>query len=431
MHELKQSLIKIGRKLQKDEDLDAVMERIGDARIVLLGEASHGTSEYYHWRSRLSRRLVMEKGFSFIAVEGDWPQCYLVNRYIKNYPNSGKNAREVLFNAFDSWPTWMWANVEMIDLIEWLRAFNSNFYPENKIGFYGLDVYSLWESLEAVTDYLEKHDPKAAAVAKQAYRCFEPFGEDVEKYALSTALVPDSCLTEVVSLLQEVQKRSEVYQDEPESLFNLEQNALVTVDAERYYRTMILGGVESWNIRDHHMDETLERLMTFFGSKAKAIVWAHNTHIGDARATNMAGEGMVSLGQLVKEHQRREGVVVIGFGSYEGSVVAADIWGDQPKKMLVPPAMVNSWEDVLNKTFAEDTLIIFKKKNPAPMLEKRGQRAIGVVYNPLDERSNYTPTILPERYDVFLFLNKTSHLRPLHIPLHLQADLPETYPSGL
>ena len=247
------------RPLERAEDLDPLLERIGDARCVLLGEASHGTSEYYAWRARISERLIREKGFSFIAVEGDWPGCYEVNRYVKGYPDSGRDPREVL-RTFERWPTWMWANEEVASLAEMLRGHNEGLSEERKIGFYGLDVYSLRESDEVVS-YLERVAPDAVPAAWRAYRCFEPYGEDAREYARATAFVPTSCEEEVVSLLSELRGRPDRYEDYPEARFAAEQNALVLKNAEAYYRTMVRGGAASWNVRDRHMAETLERLM--------------------------------------------------------------------------------------------------------------------------------------------------------------------------
>ncbi len=308
--ELAERVREMAYPLRDMEDLDPLLKRIGDARCVLLGEASHGTSEYYTWRARISQRLIREKGFSFIAVEGDWPDCYEVNRYVKRYPDSGKSAREVL-KTFDRWPTWMWANEEIVELAEWLRQHNDGLPEEEKAGFYGLDVYSLWESMEAVIRYLERIDAEAVEAARRAYRCFEPYGEDVREYARATAFVPTSWEDEVVEMLLELRSRLPEYRGDPESRLSAEQNALVVRDAERYYRAMVQGGSSSWNVRDRHMIETLERLMRHHGPEAKAIVWEHNTHIGDARYTDMADVGMVNVGQLVRDQRGVEDVVLV------------------------------------------------------------------------------------------------------------------------
>src|SRR5215213_1382927 len=260
--------------LRETEDLDSLLARIGDARCVLLGEASHGTSEYYAWRARISERLIREKGFSFIAVEGDWPDCYEVNRYVKGYPDSGRAAREVLLRAFERWPTWIWANEEVAYLAEMLREYNEGLPEGRKIGFYGLDVYSLRESMDEIMSYLKRVDPDAVPAARRAYSCFEPYGGD----ARATAFVPTSCEEEVVSLLSELRGGTARYEDDPEARFAAEQNALVVKNAKAYYRTMVRGGAASWNVRDRHIAETLERLIEHHGTGAKGIVWEHNTH---------------------------------------------------------------------------------------------------------------------------------------------------------
>ena len=417
--------------LRDVEDLDPLLERIGDAQFVLLGEASHGTSEYYTWRSRISQRLIREKGFSFIAVEGDWPDCYEVNRYVKRYPDSGKSAREVL-KTFDRWPTWMWANEEVVELTEWLRQHNDGLSEEEKAGFYGLDVYSLWESMEAVIRYLEHIDAEAVEAARRAYRCFEPYGEDAREYARATAFVPTSCEDEVVEMLSELRSRLPEYRDDPESRFSAEQNALVVRGAERYYRAMVRGGSSSWNVRDRHMVETLERLMRHHGPDAKALVWEHNTHIGDARATDMAEAGMVNVGQLVRELRGAEDVVLVGFGSYRGSVIAGAEWGAPMERMPVPPAREGSWEDILHRASKGDKLLVFSEaEDEDRLLERRAHRAIGVVYAPAYERhGNYVPTVLPRRYDAFLYVDETQALHPLHIGTRKNGKPPETFPSG-
>jgi len=417
--------------LEKVEDLEPLLERIGDARCVLLGEASHGTSEYYRWRASISERLIRERGFSFIAVEGDWPDCYRVNRYVKDYPDSGGSAHEAL-HAFERWPTWMWANEEIVELTEWLRQHNAGGSERDKVGFYGLDVYSLWESLEGVIDYLERVDPDGVEAARRAYRCFEPYGEDAQKYARATAFVPTSCEDEVVSLLLELRRRITRYPDDPEARFDAEQNALVARGAEAYYRAMVHGGASSWNVRDRHMIDTLERLMRHHGPEAKAIVWEHNTHIGDARYTDMADVGMVNVGQLVRERRGEEDVVLVGFGTHRGGVIAAAEWGAPMQHMQIPPARGGSWEDVFHRAGEEDKLLVFTNLEENELFEPREHRAIGVVYDPARERNgNYVPTVLSRRYDAFLYLDETRALQPLHVRPREDGEPPETYPSGV
>jgi erythromycin esterase-like protein len=426
----------IARPIARPADLAPLLDLIGDARFVLLGEASHGTSEFYTWRTEISRRLIGERGFSFIAVEGDWPDCYRVNRYVKGYPRSGRSADEVL-HAFERWPTWMWANLEIVALCRWLREHNEPLPRDRRVGFYGLDVYSLWESMQEVVAYLERVDPDAARDARVAYRCFEPYAESAEDYARATALVPTSCENEAVAALRLLRERSAEYrEDGPEHFFNAEQNALVARNAERYYRTMVRGGPASWNVRDHHMVETLERLMAFHGPQAKAIVWEHNTHVGDARFTDMARAGMVNVGQLVRQAHGNDDVVIVGFGTHRGTVIAAEEWGAPMQRMHVPEARRDSCEAVLHHTGIPDFLLPFAVRKTHPVVdelrEPRGHRAIGVVYNPeLEHYGNYVPTILPERYDAFIYLDETHAVAPVHMPVRVDRDLPETYPSGV
>ena len=418
------------RELEGPEDLDALLERIGAARYVLLGEASHGTSEYYAWRARISERLIREKGFSFIAVEGDWPDCYEVNRYVKGYPDSGRHTREVL-RTFERWPTWMWANEEVASLVEMLRGHNEGLPEGRKVGFYGLDVYSLTESMDEIISYLERADPDAVPAARRAYSCFEPYGEDAREYARATAFVPTSCEEEVVSLLSELRGSVARHEDDPEARFAAEQNALVVKSAEAYYRTMVRGGAASWNVRDRHMAETLERLIEHHGTGAKGIVWEHNTHIGDARHTDMARSGMVNVGQLVREKRGDEDVVLVGFGSYRGSVIAGSRWGAPMERMTVPPAREGSWEAVLHAASEGDRLLVFSGAREAGLLDPRAHRAIGVVYDPAGEHyGNYVPTVLPRRYDAFVYLDETEALRAFEMRVRKDGEPPETFPFG-
>ncbi len=418
--------------LDRPVDLEPLIDRIGDARYVLLGEASHGTSDYYLWRARISQWLIREKGFSFIAVEGDWPDCDQINRYVKGSEQSGTSAREVL-ESFVRWPTWMWANLEVEALAEWLTRHNANLPRNKRVGFYGLDVYSLWDSLYAILGYLRQADPTLLPAAHRALRCFEPYGEDVQQYARATAVVPTSCEDEVVDLLTALRsKEPRFHTDGREDYFTAEQNALVVENAEEYYRAMVRGGPESWNLRDRHMAETLDRLMRHHGPDAKCIVWEHNTHVGDARFTDMADDGMFNVGQLVRQRHLMEGVFLVGFGSYRGSVIAAKDWEAPTERMQVPHAREDSWEDVLHQAGPRNKLLLLRElRHRSGFLEKRGHRAIGVVYHPeYEQYGNYVPTVLPRRYDAFCYLDETRALHPLELHAAMEK-IPETFPLGV
>jgi len=453
-------MIKINYNLlHKLKDIDILLDRVGESQFVLLGEASHGTSEFYRWRNEISKRLIQEKGFSFIAVEGDWPDCYKVNKYIKGFSDSGKSAYNVL-HSFNRWPTWMWANKEMVELVERLKKYNDSIdiHKQNKVGFYGLDLYSLWESMEEIIQYLKKVDPLALKNAIKAYNCFEPYNKEVEAYARATAFVPKNCEEEVIEMLTVLRSKHAVYgkdHQNKEEYFNAEQNAITAKDAEKYYRTMMRGDVNSWNLRDIHMMDTLERLMDFHNQennikKPKAIVWAHNTHIGDARFTDMAQSGMINIGQLVREKKGIQNTVLVGFSTYSGTVIAAEEWGAKMEIMNVPPAIEGSWDNLLHNlnndsnNRKKDKIIIFERDDAAKIVSKennymyderyenRGQRAIGVVYNPRYEKyGNYVPTILSLRYDALLFIDNTNAVSPLHIKPVEDKDLPETFPTGV
>ncbi|CAM3577212.1 erythromycin esterase family protein [Kibdelosporangium persicum] len=408
-------------------DFDMLLDRVGDAQVVMIGEASHGTHEFYQWRTALTQRLIADKGFSFVAVEGDWPDCDRVNRAVRCSPDAPGDPREALA-AFERWPTWMWANEEVADFSRWLRAHNTTVDVRERVGFHGLDVYSLWESLREILIHLREHDPAEVPTALAAYRCFEPYGESAQDYAMATRMIPASCENEVVDLLVRLRERASA---DGGGAFGAWQNAEVVAGAERYYRAMIAGGRESWNVRDRHMDHTLDRLLSHYGAGAKAVVWAHNTHVGDARATSMAAHGEVNIGQLARERYGEDQVVLAGFGSHRGTVVAGDSWGAPMREMPVPAARSGSLEDALHVAAPERALFVFPREHrPELLTDELGHRAIGVVYDPDRERwGNYMPTIAGDRYDAFLWIDQTRALHPLHTR---QVDVlePETYPSG-
>jgi erythromycin esterase-like protein len=419
---------KQAQRIETSKDLDRLLERIGDARYVLLGEASHGTHEYYVWRTAITRRLIEEKNFSFVAVEGDWPDCYRLNRFAKGYADAGARALDAL-KVFERWPTWMWANWEIAALLEWLREHNKKQPPENRAGFYGLDVYSLFESMEAMIRYLRKEDPAAAQLAIQAFRCFQPYDQG-QDYARAMVRLSASCQDEVINLLKQVRKKSKTYDHDPEAALNTEMNAEVIAHAEHYFRSMISFNDESWNIRDRHMADTLNALMRFHGKRSKAIVWEHNTHVGDARYTEMRDSGLLNVGQLVREQHEKGDVFVAGFASYAGSVIAGRIWGGKMQEMRLPPAMKGSVEEILHSESPENRLIIFDDQSYDPRLDHYlGHRAVGVVYHPENERGNYVSTLLPSRYDALLYFDQSRSVHPLY--LHpAEGKMPETYPFG-
>ncbi len=415
------------------DDLNPLLDRVGDARIVMLGEASHGTHEYYRWRADATRRLVEEKGFSFVAVEGDWPDCFEVNRCVKHRAGAEVDPRRVL-DGFARWPTWMWANDEVVDFTRWLRVHNGGRPEGDLVGFYGLDVYSLWDSMRELMGYLREHEPQHVEQAVAAYRCFEPYAEDPQSYARATRVAPTTCEPQVVELLSRLcaERDARVDGGDPEARFAAEQNAAVAAGAERYYRAMVRGGPDSWNVRDTHMADTLDRLLELHGPGSKAVVWEHNTHIGDARATRMAAAGMVNLGQLGRERHGAHDVVLVGFGGYRGGVVAGEYWGAPMQRMPVREAWPGSLERLLHDRVGRDALFVFDTpERRAPWLvETLPHRAIGVVYDPNHERyGNYVPTVLAERYDAFLYFDDTGPVRPLHLEPQTGGEA-QTYPAG-
>jgi len=415
------------------KDLSPLVSRLARSNIVMLGEATHGTQEFYEWRRMLTEWLIVKHGFDFVAVEGDWPSCRAIHDY--GIRGAGGNARDVL-GAFHRWPTWMWANTEMIRFAEWLRAHNQRVPSSNRVGFYGLDVYSLFESMAAVVSRLKGINPFMARKAQVKYACFDSFHGDERAYARSLLAVPEGCESEVVEVLQELLSlRIDDADDLSADLFDAQQNARIAQNAEQYYRAMIHADDRSWNVRDRHMMETLELLRARYGREARGIVWAHNTHIGDYRATDMAKAGLVNIGGLAREIFGPEQVALVGFGTYEGSVIASHAWEGPLQKLLVPAAKHGTYEDILHQISLEKGsgrlwLDLNAPETNSAFSATLGHRAIGVVYDPEHERwSNYVPTSLARRYDAFLFFDDTTALEPL-IQGFSPEELPETWPQG-
>jgi len=382
MSDVFEQVQRLAAPLHDGSDLDPLIERIGDARFVLLGEASHGTHEFYSWRAAITRRLVTEKGFGFVAVEADWPDCYQLNRSVIGAPDAPQDPANVL-RGFDRWPTWMWANEEVVTFTRWLRKHNAERTASQRVGFHGLDVYSLWDSLRGILGYLREHEPAHVESVLAAFRCFEPYAEDPQAYARATRLVPNSCENPVLEMLTDLRRVAGRGDAAPDARFNAEQNALIAAEAEAYYRAMVAGGPASWNVRDHHMADTLDRLVAHHGeagggSPVKAVVWEHNTHVGDARFTDMPEAGLVNVGQLVRERHGADGVVLVGFGTYSGSVVAADAWGDPAQVTTVPGARRGSIEALLHDSIETPAaLFVLPSELPDWLSERRDHRAIG------------------------------------------------------
>lgn len=407
------------------DDFSPMIENLKDKKIVMIGESSHGTHEFYEWRAKISKELIEKHGFKFIAVEGDWPSCHMVNQRVQN--RSKENPLITLSN-FSRWPTWMWGNQEMVDVIDWLSEWNDQ---GNNVGFHGLDVYSLYESIDQVKKYISEKDPSILEAVKDFYSCFDPYLHNEKAYAKSLFKYPEGCAEEVTMALEEILK---VNLESDESFFDAVQNAKIIRNAEKYYRTMITGE-DSWNIRDNHMMETLERLIEFYGSEAKGIVWAHNTHIGDYRATDMLLYNQINLGGLAKRRYGDKHIALIGFSTYKGNVIASSAWDGKIERMNIPEAVEGSLEYYLHRATnfigAKQFYVEMKKVKDVEIFHDFiGHRAIGVVYHPAYEsKGNYVPTIAAKRYDALIFIDETSALTPLEI--HFDRDkIPETYPHG-
>ncbi|MFY0563857.1 erythromycin esterase family protein [Archangium lansingense] len=424
---------------KEDSDFDALLEGIGDARFVLLGEATHGTHEFYKARAALTRRLIVERGFSAVAVEADWPDALRLNQYVHG-EGSDADARQALDN-FQRFPRWMWRNQEMLELMEWLRAHNAARGKDSPlVGFFGLDLYSLHSSMREVIRYLEPRDPAAAARARHRYACFDRYGTDPQAYGHATAYgFADTCEAEVVEQLLDLRQRKVMDgAREEDALFYAEQNAQLARDAETYYRTMYAGRDESWNLRDTHMADTTDALAEYlgrrYGNPARLVIWAHNSHLGDARATQMGDQGELNLGQLLRERHGRE-TYNIGFTTHSGSVIAARQWDMPGLRRRVRPAMRGSYEALFHEVGLPGFLLRMEDLGEAGsgLRERRLERAIGVIYAPHSERySHYFYADLPAQFDAVLHYDRTSALQPLDRDAgHEEEDAADTWPFGM
>jgi erythromycin esterase len=420
----------LARSLTRLSDLDGLVDSLGGKRFVCLGEASHGTHEFYAWRAALSRRLIAEKGFTWVGVEGDWPDCWRINLWVRGQEHQDLTA-EGLLAGFERWPTWMWANREVAEFLDWLRDLNLRRPEADRVGFYGLDVYSLWDSLRVAISWVEAHAPDALLTAMQAWQCFLPYGQDPQRYAWATRLVPQSCEDDVVGLLVEIRRRTLDRSLGDDEAFDALQNAEVAAGAEHYYRAMVRGDRTSWNVRDQHMADTIDRIAEHLGPRSQGLVWEHNTHIGDARATDMATAGLVTVGQLVRERHLADGVALVGLAAHHGYVLAAEDWGRPERVFPVPDARARSHEDLLHTALGRPCVLDFGADRSGPWLTaRRGHRAIGVVYDPWHESGNYVPTVMGERYDALLWFENTLAVRPLHHEAPPREAELETEPSG-
>lgn len=423
----------IGRRAELFEaiegaDLKPLMERIGDAEVVLLGEASHGTSEFYRMRQRITRELIREKGFNCIAVEADWPDAEHVDDYVRLRAGKPERPRE----AFARFPTWMWRNMEVLGFVEWLREHNHSIGdPRARVSFHGLDLYSLYNSIHEVLEYFQRHDPEVEPQVRERYGCLLHFEPDPQDYG--SAVLTDRhrpCEDEVVEVLRELfVRRLEASSSRKERIFDSEQNARVVANAEQYYRTMYYGGARSWNLRDSHMFETLSELMEVRGPNAKAVVWAHNSHVGDAGATEMSRRGEINIGHLCRKHFG-ERAFLLGFGTHTGTVAAADNWGDPVKIKEVVPSRPDSFERICHDSGRERFFLPLRGSNGdfgGRLEEPRLERAIGVIYRPQTERqSHYFHAVLSKQFDEYVWFNYSRAVHPIareHAP-----DLPELHP---
>ncbi len=419
-------------------DYEPLLDLVGDARFVLLGEATHGTHEFYAERARITQRLIRDKGFTAVAVEADWPDAYRVNRYIRG---ESKDPDPVsALSGFQRFPAWMWRNADVANLAAWLRAYNDS--ATRKVGFYGLDLYSLFTSMQEVLRYLDQVDPTAAQEARRHYGCFDHYYEDSQQYGYATGIgLSESCEQGVLDTLSQLQQRSFDYMQSDgasaeDAFFYAQQNARLVKNAEQYYRTMFRGRVSSWNLRDSHMAETLDALTRHLsrdGMPAKIVVWEHNSHIGDARATEMGDMGEWNVGELARKAYGKD-ACLIGFTTYDGHVTAASEWDGPAEHKAVRPGMPGSYEQVLHDTGMERFFLPLRE-GPArdALMERRLERAIGVIYQPRTERqSHYFMAQLPRQFDAIIHIDRTQAVVPLDKDGGLRSgEPPETYPEGI
>jgi erythromycin esterase-like protein len=419
------------------------MELIGDARFVLLGAASHGTHEFYCERAEITKRLIQEKDFTAVAAEADWPAAYRVNRYLRGISNDA-DAIEAL-NGFLFFPAWMWRNTDVVEWIEWLRGYNDALSESaTKIGFYGLDLYSLMTSREAVLRYLKKVDPKAADRTRAGYKCLDGIADHSRGYGVMAPLAKP-CKDEALHGLVELQESRFVRQarskdaDAEEEYFNALQNARVVKNADLYYRKMYRAETSTWNVRERHMAESLEELFAHLnrhGARAKVVVWGHNAHLGDARATEQREEREVNVGQIVRQRHGRN-AVLIGFTTHQGSVTAASDWDAPPEYKELRPALTDSYESLFHQAQLPRFLLACNRDDFAQALgHPRLERSIGVIYySEIPEReraSHYFTTDLSKQFDAVLHFDQTRAVEPLHEVVEKgHFEVPETYPFGV
>jgi erythromycin esterase-like protein len=420
------------------EDCQMVVDFVADAELALLGEASHGTHEFYASRAHITRQLIIQSGFRAVVVEADWPDASRVNRYVR-HGSQDKSAVEAL-DDFKRFPTWMWRNTDVVTFVEWLREYNEGLPPEQQVGFYGMDLYALYSSMRAVLGYLGKIDPEAARRARERYGCFDRYGEDPQAYAYAGTFDLDSCEDAVVDVLMDLRRKSiELATDgviRRDEYFFAEQNARLVKNAEEYYRTMFRGGAQSWNLRDEHMAGTIEALRKHLSEPdrpAKVAIWAHNSHLGDARATQMGQRGELNVGQLMRERFPGK-TALIGYTTAHGTVTAASDWGEPMELKRVRPAHPESFEHVFHELSAPRFFLPLADEPVHHLLMKpRLERAIGVIYRPDTERqSHYFRASLSSQFDAVLHFDHTSAVRPLEITAQWTLpEVPETFPTGV
>ncbi len=422
-------------------EYDPLLDLIDDARVVLLGEASHGTHEFYAARAAITQRLITERGFTVVAVEADWPDAYRVNRWVRG-AGSDVTAADALGN-FTRFPRWMWRNTVVQDFVQWLRTHNAALGENTpQTGFYGLDLYSLHDSITAVVAYLERVDPHAAAQARERYGCFDLLARVPQEYGYVASHDPDrSCENEVVSQLVELQGHAAEYATRDggvaeDEYFYAEQNARLAKNAEAYYRTMFESHVASWNVRDTHMVDTLDALLAHLdrhGGRSKAVVWAHNSHLGDARATERSSRRQINVGQLVRERYADD-AVLIGFTTYDGTVTAASDWGAPAERKRVRPGLAGSYEAVFHEVGMPQFVLPLSNNDAVVGLRRAHlERAIGVIYRPNTERhSHYFQAHLPDQFDAVIHFDHTRAVEPLEPTAGWTAgEAAETFPTGL
>jgi len=397
--------------LTSPADLTPLIRAAADKKLVLLGESTHGTKEFYDWRFEISRRLIEEENFNFIAVEGDWEALYALNAYVKDLPDAGTSARVILGNL-DRWPQWMWGNESVVALAEWLRTFNARRAPDRRVGFYGVDVYGWNDSVRLLPDLLEQLAPGWGEEARTELEPLRAIDGDMNAFRETIIMGRPGTAPQINAIIDRLRRdRDKLVARDRETYLRARQSAKLIRQAKLHIRGSVDGTRDGWNERAVNFVDACVRLIDHYGQDARGILWAHNTHIGDARHTPAGPMGMINSGQLARQRLGQDQVLLVGFATRQGELLAGSSWGSARQTMTMPPALAESFEAWMHEAGLSRALLLFAAARDQELFLRPGfQRAIGVTYDPRDDRGNYVPTVLPLRYDALLYFDETTAL---------------------